>query len=331
MIISRTPFRISFFGGGTDYPSWYQENGGSVMSTTIDKYCYITCRILPPFFEYKHRIVYSKIENVYAANEIIHPSVRETIKWAQIESGLEIHHDGDLPARSGLGSSSAFTVGLINALNALKGQISSKEYLAKNAINIEQNLIGESVGAQDQIATAYGGFNKIDFFENNTFKVTPLIIKNERLSILKSHFLLFFTGFSRIADEIAKSKIENFKNKKNVMKNIQAMVPQAIEILINNNIAINEFGKLLDESWNLKRSLSEKVSTPEIDSLYSIAMRAGAAGGKLLGAGGGGFFLVFASPEKHNKIRSDLCNLITVNFDFDNTGSSIVLYQPNGF
>jgi len=331
MIISRTPFRISFFGGGTDYPAWYQENGGSVISTSIDKYCYITCRELPPFFEYKHRIVYSKVENVLHTNEIIHPSVRATLNWAKIEHGLEVHHDGDLPARSGMGSSSAFTVGLVNALNALAGRMSSKEYLAESAIHIEQNLIGEHVGSQDQIATAYGGFNKIEFFPGNTFKVTPIIINKEALSYFKSHLMLFFTGFSRIADEIAKSKIENFKSKKNELKNIQGMVDRAVEILTGKEMSVNDFGVLLDDSWKYKRSLSEKVSTPEIDDLYRIAINSGAIGGKLLGAGGGGFLLVFASPERHSKIRESLSKLISVKFEFENSGSTIVLYQPNGF
>ena len=209
--------------------------------------------------------------------------------------------------------------------------MSSKEYLAKTAINIEQNLIKENVGSQDQVATAFGGFNRIDFNIDDSFTVTPLIINPIRLNHFKSHLLLFFTGFSRIADEIAKSKIDNLKNKKNELKIMQQMVIPAIDILTNNERSITEFGRLLDESWKYKRSLSEKVSTPEIDNLYSIAINSGAIGGKLLGAGGGGFLLVFASPEKHTSIKEKLKQLICVNFDFENDGSSIVLYQPNGF
>lgn len=330
MIITRTPFRISFFGGGSDYPTWYRKHGGSVLATTIDKYCYITCRKLPPFFEHKHRIVYSKIENVHSVEEITHPSVRSTFKWAGVSDGLELHHDGDLPARSGLGSSSAFTVGLVNALYAMKGQMVTPEALAENALHIEQDLIGENVGSQDQISAAFGGFNRIDFHRDGGFNVIPLIIPVQRLAELKSHLMLCFTGFSRIADAIAKSKIDNFKNRESELNLMHMMVDQAIEILANTSIPIQEFGKLLGQSWQYKRNLSSMVSSPEIDEIYASAMSAGAEGGKILGAGGGGFMLLFAKPQNHAAIRKRLENLIHVNFDFDNTGSKVVLYQPNG-
>lgn len=330
MIITRTPFRISFFGGGTDYPAWYRENGGAVLSTSIDKYCYVSCRKLPPFFEHKHRIVYSKIENVKDIDEIEHPAVKSILRWANVRNGLELHHDGDLPARSGLGSSSSFTVGLIHALSALEGRLITKEELAKNALHVEQNLIGESVGSQDQIAAAYGGFNLIEFYKNGNFSVTPMVISQERLVELQSHLLLFFTGFSRIANEIAKSKIQNFKSRESELKSINEMVIQGINILGNPNTKIEEFGELLDLGWQQKRKLSDRVSTDDIDQIYSLAIRAGATGGKILGAGGGGFMLLFASPDRHSKITDSLNHLVRVNFKFEDSGSKVVLYQPNG-
>jgi D-glycero-alpha-D-manno-heptose-7-phosphate kinase len=330
MIITRTPFRISFFGGGTDYPAWYREHGGAVLATTIDKYCYITCRRLPPFFEHKHRIVYSVIENVSHIDEIEHPSVRTVLNWAKVEDGLEIHHDGDLPARSGLGSSSAFTVGLAHALYGLNGKMVTQEVLARDAIHIEQALIGENVGSQDQVSAAYGGFNRIDFHRDDTFDVSPIILPVHRRDELRNHLMLCFTGFSRIADKIAKSQIDNFKNRETELKRMQGMVDEAIAILTDSRVSIDEFGKLLDISWKYKRSLSNQVSTPEIDQIYDEAMRAGAIGGKILGAGGGGFMLLFAKPEKHASIRERLKDLVHVSFRFDDSGSRVVLYQPGG-
>jgi D-glycero-alpha-D-manno-heptose-7-phosphate kinase len=330
MIITRTPFRISFFGGGTDYPAWYLENGGVVLATTIDKYCYITCRHLPPFFEHKHRIVYSRIENVLHHREIEHPAVRAILGWAGCERGLEIHHDGDLPARSGLGSSSSFTVGLVHALTALEGKYISKETLAENAIHIEQKIINENVGSQDQISAAFGGFNRIEFKRNDTFQVSPIVLNKDRLHELQSHLMLCFTGFSRIASEIAKSKIANFKIREVELKLMKEMVDEAIQILQSSNAPIEEFGTLLHESWQYKRSLSDKVSTPEIDFLYDEALSAGATSGKILGAGGGGFLLLFVKPELQPQVRQRLKHLIHVPFKFEGSGSRVVLYQPNG-
>lgn len=301
-----------------------------MLATTIDKYCYITCRNLPPFFEHKHRIVYSKIENALRNDDIEHPAVRAVFKWANITNGLEVHHDGDLPARSGLGSSSAFTVGLANAVYALKGQMTSKYNLAKDALHIEQDLIGENVGSQDQISAAYGGFNRIDFHRNETFDVSPVIIPHARQKELRDHLMLCFTGFTRIADVIAKSKIENIKNRVTELNRMKEMVDEAVSILGNSNTNIDEFGRLLDDAWKYKRSLSEKVSTPEIDYIYNEAKSAGAIGGKILGAGGGGFMLLFAKPERHDAIRERLNDLIHVNFNFEDSGSRVVLYQPNG-
>jgi len=331
MIISKTPFRISLFGGGTDYPSWYRDNGGSVLATAIDKYCYISCRHLPPFFEHKHRVVYSKVESVKEINEIQHPAVRAVLSTLGTNEGLEIHHDGDLPARSGLGSSSSFTVGLINALNALKGQQTSKEDLAKQAIYIEQEVLKENVGSQDQILAAFGGFNRIDFNSDDSFNITPVIINKDLTGQLQNHMLLFFTGLSRYASDIAKDKIANFKNHFRELTQMKEMVNEGLSILQSNSDPIKDLGKLLHESWELKRSLSTKVSTPQIDEIYKSGIESGAFGGKILGAGGGGFILFIAKPENHEKIRTRLKNLVHVSFKFNNTGSKIVVYEPNGF
>lgn len=329
MIISRTPFRVSFFGGGTDYPKWFQEHGGVVLSTSIDKYCYITCRYLPQFFEHNYRIVYSKIENVRTIDEIVHPAVRAVLGYFHCEKGLEIHHDGDLPARSGLGSSSSFTVGLINAVMALNGSYISKEDLAAQAIDIEQNVIQESVGSQDQISAAFGGFNRIEFLKDGSFQVTPIILQKDRLNELQDNLMLYFTGLSRNAPEIAQSKIENFKRRETELLRMKEMVGEAIALLQDKR-PIADFGRLLNDSWQYKRTLSSKVTTPEVDEIYDTAMANGAIGGKLLGAGGGGFLLLFVPPERQARIREKLRHLVHVPFRFENSGSRIVMYQPNG-
>lgn len=330
MIITRTPFRISFFGGGTDYPAWFREHGGAVLATTINKYCYISCRRLPPFFEHKHRVVYSRIENVVRNDDIEHPAVRAVLNWAHVEEGLEIHHDGDLPARSGLGSSSSFTVGLVHALYGLVGRMVNKNDLAKDAIHIEQDVMAEHVGSQDQISAAFGGFNRIEFQRHGSFDVVPVLMPPERREALRSHLMLCFTGFSRLASEVAKSKIDNLKNREAELTCMREMVDEGIAILQNSNRSIDDFGSLLDASWQYKRRLSDRVSTPEIDRIYDAAMTAGATGGKILGAGGGGFLLLFAKPERQNAIRERLKHLVHVPFDFEDTGSRVVVYQPNG-
>lgn len=330
MIITRTPFRISFFGGGTDYPTWFQEHGGVVVATTIDKYCHISCRYLPPFFEHKYRIVYSIIENVVDPAEIQHPSVRAVLQYMGCKDGLEIHHDGDLPARSGLGSSSSFTVGLINALKALNGNYISNEDLASLAIHIEQNVIKENIGSQDQISAAYGGFNRIEFLRDGGFRVNPVILHKDRLEEFQGNLMLFFTGFSRIASEIAKSKVDNMHQRQEELTRMKEMVDEAISILQGNS-SLDEFGRLLDQGWQYKKSLSDKVSTAEIDQMYEAACRAGAIGGKLLGAGGGGFMLLFVKPEDQPRVRECLNKLIHVPFRLENSGSRVVLYQPSGF
>lgn len=330
MIITRTPFRISFFGGGTDYPAWFHKNGGEVLSTTIDKYCYITCRHLPPFFDYKHRIVYSAIENVKHWDEIKHPAVRGVLSQINCAKGLEIHHDGDLPARSGLGSSSSFTVGLLHALAALKGNYISKEQLARDAIHMEQKVIGENVGSQDQIAAAYGGFNRIEFLRSGSFQVSPMVVKKQRMRDLNKHLMLCFTGFARYSSEVAQSTIANLKQRETELRRMRDMVDEAVQILHSCSRPIEEFGDLMHESWVCKRALSDKVSTPEIDAMYEKARGAGAIGGKILGAGGGGFMLLFVRPEHQPQVREVLKDLVHVPFNFDESGSRIVMYQPNG-
>jgi D-glycero-alpha-D-manno-heptose-7-phosphate kinase len=327
MIISKTPFRISFFGGGTDYPAWFEKYGGAVLSTTIDKYCYISLRYLPPFFEHKHRIVYSIVENVKSSNEIKHPVVKSILKHFKIDKGVEIHHDGDLPARSGLGSSSSFTVGMLNSIYALKGKIISKSQLAKEAIHIEREVLKESVGSQDQIAVAYGGFNKIIFNNDHDFRVEAVTLHKEKIKQLQNHLMLVFTGFSRFASEIAVEQIRNTPNKKKELSAMRNMVDKAIEIL-NKDRDIIEFGRLLHKSWQVKKHLSGKISNREVNSLYEKALKHGAIGGKLLGAGGGGFMLLFVRPEDRKKVARGLKGFLEVEFKFENEGSQIIYYNP---
>jgi D-glycero-alpha-D-manno-heptose-7-phosphate kinase len=331
MIISRTPFRISFFGGGSDYPAWYRKYGGSVLGTTIDKYCYISLRYLPPFFDYKHRVVYSKVETVNEIDEFQHPAVRGVLKTMGIQEGLEVHHDGDLPARSGLGSSSSFTVGLVHAIKALQGEFISKRDLANMAVHIEQDILKENVGSQDQIMTAMGGFNLIEFRTDDTYDVTPIILTKDRIEDLQQHMMLFFTGFTRIASDIAKKQIENLEKKKKEIDSMQMMVREGMRILQGNGDMAKNFGGLLHEYWKYKRAIADNVSNPAIDQIYNSAQEAGAYGGKLLGAGGGGFMLILAPHDAHEKIREKLRHLTCVSFRFDFTGSKIVIYEPDNF
>lgn len=321
-VISRTPYRMSFFGGGTDYPSWYMEKPGAVLATSIDKYCYILCRWLPPLFEHKHRIVYRQIELTQEIDEIQHPSVRETLKFMGITNGIEIHHAGDLPARAGMGTSSSFTVGLLHALYALQKMVPSKMELAVDAIRIEQDIIGENIGSQDQVTAAFGGFNRIDFTSSN-IEVTP--IKSERLEELEKCLQLFFTGFSRIASQIAREWIERTHNNKYILREMYAMVGEGGKILTSTG-SLFDFGKLLNESWKLKRRLSPHISTDYIDYLYANAIGAGAIGGKLLGAGGGGVLLFFVESELQARVREKLSSLLYVPFRFENSGSEIIFH-----
>jgi D-glycero-alpha-D-manno-heptose-7-phosphate kinase len=330
MIISRTPFRISFFGGGTDYPIWYREHGGAVIGTTIDKYCYISVRPLPPFFEHRFRIVYSKIEFVNDVPSIQHPAVRAVLTEMGLTEGLEIHHDSDLPARSGLGSSSSFTVGLLNAAHALNGRMISKDALAREAIRIEQDVLKESVGSQDQLWAAHGGLNKIQFSPDGTFSLSKIILTADRLAELRQSMMLFFTGFSRFASDFAHDQIKNLNQRQTQLNTIRSMVQRAEEILVDPRTPLREFGELLHDSWRLKRELADSVSNQKIDEIYEAGRTAGAIGGKLLGAGGGGFMVFLVDPDKRERIRERLKNLIHVTINFDTEGSKIVLYQPTG-
>lgn len=330
MIISRTPFRISFFGGGTDYPKWYRQHGGSVLGCTINKYCYLTVRELPPFFEHKHRVVYSKVENVKNVEEIEHPAVRAVLGEFKPKTGLEIHHDGDLPARSGLGSSSSFTVGLLHALYALRGQMVSKVVLAREAIRIEQDVVRENVGSQDQVWAAYGGLNRIDFRTDESFDVQPLMLPSDRRRELQDHLFLVFTGFSRYASAIAADKIANLDRRTRHLELMGEMVDQAMTILSSSTASLDEFGALLHENWKLKRELANSVSNSNIDDIYEAGRSAGAIGGKLLGAGGGGFMLFFVRTEHRARLKENLAKLVHVAFEFETNGSRIVIYEPDG-
>ena len=327
MVISRTPFRISFFGGGTDYPIWYRDHGGTVLGTTIDKYCYISCRYLPPFFEHRIRIVYSRIENCQRVDQIAHPAVREVLRFLGIERGVEIHHDGDLPARSGMGSSSSFTVGLLHGLYALQGTMPSKRQLALEGIRIEQDLIKESVGSQDQVLAAFGGFNHIVFAPNGEISVRPVTVSAERLKELNSHLMLFYSGIERTASDIAESYITDLNGKKSQLRIMKDLVDESISIL-NGRGDIAAFGALLHEAWQAKRGLSAKVSNTQVDGIYELAMANGALGGKLLGAGGGGFMLLFVPPHDQPRVRECLNDLIYVPFRFEFAGSQIIFFDP---
>lgn len=329
MIITRTPLRISFFGGGTDYPVWFREFGGAVLSTTIDKCCYITCRRLPPFFEYHSRISYSKVENVNQNGAIEHPSVRACLQFLEVDEGVEIQHVADLPARTGLGTSSAFTVGLLLALYALREQTRNKHALAKDAIHVEQKVIGEAVGSQDQISAAYGGFNRINFHTDGSFEVKQVIAPAARLAALQQHCALFFTGFSRTASEIAKEQIKATPQRKRELESMRQMVEEAEEIVTNPDRPIEEFGHLLHESWKIKRTLTQNITNNNLDEIYEAGRSAGALGGKLLGAGGGGFMLFFVPPERRRELRARLKNLLCVPFSFSNRGSHVVVHEPD--
>ena len=327
MIVSRTPHRISFFGGGTDYPSYYLKYGGKVLGVAIDKYCYLNVRYLPPFFEHKHRIVYSKIENINELELIDHPSVRETLKYLNVDFGVSIHHDGDIPAKSGMGSSSAFTVGLLKSMHAIHGKMISKDELTKEAIHIEQNLIKENVGSQDQTFAAYGGLNSIDFLPNGEIVVNPIILTGERLHNLENNFLLYFSGISRIASEIAKDQIQNISKNETNLHEMKNLVNEAYRILTGNG-NIDEFGELLNYTWKLKKSLSNKISNSEVDKMYDLAMNAGAIGGKLLGAGGGGFMVFYVNQKNKSNVKNALKNYLNIPFRFDFEGSQVIVYKP---
>ena len=327
MIICRTPYRISFFGGGTDYPAWYRQHGGGVLAASIDKFCYITCRYLPPFFEHRIRIVYRQIETCSTVDEISHPVVREAIRMLEIDRGVEIHHDGDLPARSGMGSSSAFTVGLLHALHALRGEMPTKHQLTTEAIHLEQNVLRETVGSQDQTLAAFGGLRHVRFQTDGEIEVSPLVLPHGRAAELKSNLMLVYTGIARTAADIANSYVPEIESRRRQLRIMKQMVDEAIEILTG-GVNLIAFGELLHEAWLAKRSLSDLVSNDKVDELYRTAREAGAIGGKLTGAGGGGFLLLFVPPKRRADVIDALSGCIHVPFEFEAAGSQIIFYEP---
>ncbi len=329
MVITSTPLRISFFGGGTDYPVWYREYGGAVLATTINKRCYITCRRLPPFFEYHSRVSYSKVENVRRNDAIEHPSVRGCLQFLGIDEGVEIHHVADLPARTGLGTSSAFTVGLLLGLYALQDRMRDKHALAADAIHVEQELLQEAVGAQDQVSAAYGGFNRINFRTDGTIEVKRVLTAPSRLAELEQHLALYFTGFSRTASEIAQEQVRMTPQRKQELDAMLQLVDEGESILASPARSLDEFGRLLHEGWQIKRSLTQKITNASIDEIYEAGLSAGALGGKLLGAGGGGFMLFFVPPERRQALRERLKKLLCVPFAFSNQGSHVAVYEPD--
>jgi len=328
MVITSTPLRISFFGGGTDYPVWYREHGGAVLSTTIDKSCFITCRWLPPFFEYHSRISYTKVENVNTNTSIQHPSVRACLQYLGISEGVEVHHIADLPARTGLGTSSAFTVGLLHGLYALRDQMRDKHSLALEAIKVEQEILKEAVGAQDQVSAAYGGFNRINFGTDGSDDVNRILTSGDRVAELEGNLALYFTGFSRIASEIAQEQLRQTPHRTQELNTMRDLVDEAEAIITDPNRPIGDFGRLLHESWSIKRTLTQRITNPAIDEIYEAGLSAGALGGKLLGAGGGGFMLFFVPPERREALRMRLKNLLCIPFKFSNRGSHVVVYEP---
>ncbi len=327
MIISRTPFRISFFGGGTDYPDWYREHGGAVLATTIDKYCYLSCRYLPPFFDYRYRVVWSKVENCHTIDQIEHPVVRCLLQHLRLERGVEVHHVGDLPARSGMGSSSAFTVGLLHALHALQGRMAGKQQLMAEAIHVEQQLLRETVGSQDQASAAHGGFNKITFASDGHIQVQPLVLPPGRIEQLDGHLMLFYTGIVRTASKVATAYVTDLPHKRRQLRILRDLVDDAIELLAGPQ-PIERFGELLDEAWTTKRSLGGAISNADVDALYARARAAGAIGGKITGAGGGGFLLLFVPPPAQADVMAALPELVHVPFRFESSGSQILFYGP---
>lgn len=327
MIITKTPFRMSFFGGGTDFSGFFNEHGGAVLSTTFDKYAYVTVRNLPPFFEYKTHLTYSKEEKVNSVDEIQHPAIRNAMKWLGMEK-IRMTYEADLPARSGLGTSSSFAVGMLEAFYALKGKYADKKKLSDDAIYLERTLCAEAGGIQDQIAAAFGGFNRIDFLKDG-YTVNPVVMSRERKKELNDNLMLFFTGFSRFSSDIQKGTEKSMKEKTKELLEIYSLVDEAQKILSDNNADLDEFGKLLDYSWNLKRGISEGISTDSIDEQYKKAMDAGALGGKLLGAGGGGFLLFYVPKEKQKSVKNALKDQMQVPFSFENEGTRIIYYAAD--
>lgn len=329
MIITRTPFRMSFFGGGTDIPVFFKENGGAVISTTFNKYCYITVRHLPRFFDYKTHLTYSQMEFANSYEEIKHPAIRNAMQMMDMHE-IRLVYDSDLPARSGLGTSSSFAVGMLNAFYALKGKYADKKKLADEAIYLERALCNEAGGWQDQIAASFGGFNRINFHDED-YEVLPIIISPERKQQLSDNLLMYFTGFTRFSSEIQKANHITSGEKNLQLKEMLDLVDEAEKVLTTKTTDLDEFGRLLDYTWKLKRQTGTKVSTDELDTLYKKAIDAGALGGKLLGAGGGGFFVFYVHPSKKKKVQNTLGDLMHVPFEFENGGTRIIHYTPESY
>lgn len=327
MIICRTPLRISFFGGGTDYPKWYRQKGGQVISTTINKYSYITARKLPPFFPYNYRVRYFNKEETISIDDIKHPSVRECSKYLDYRAPFDIVHNSDLPARSGLGSSSTFTVGMLHALHSMMNYMPTKRELAKQALHIEQEVICEAVGSQDQVAAAFGGLNHILFNRNGDFTVTPLVVSQQRLMDFQSSLLLVFTGFARTASVIAEEQISRTDSAAVELSSISDLCSEALTIFSSPTRSVDELGNLLHEQWKLKRAITPFITSSAIDDIYETGLKHGAIGGKLLGAGGGGFMLFYAPPDRHQYIKDALDEKMFVPFSFENTGSQVIYFS----
>ena len=329
MIITQTPFRMSFFGGGTDFSGFYDEHGGAVLSTTFDKYCYVTVRHLPCFFEYSTHLTYSKTEYVTSVDEIQHPAIRNAMKWLDMHE-IRLTYESDLPARSGLGTSSSFAVGLLSDFYSLKGKYADKRRLADDAIYLERVLCREAGGIQDQIAASFGGLNRINFSRDG-YSVHPIIISTERKQALNDHLMLFFTGFSRFSADIQENTKTVLKDKTKQLLEMKSLVDEAEKILTDKNIHLDDFGKLLDYTWHLKKGISTAISTNSIDEQYSKAIRAGAIGGKLLGAGGGGFLLFYVPLDKQAAVRDALSGLLYVPFRFEDEGTKVIFYQSEQY
>lgn len=328
MIITQTPFRMSFFGGGTDFPGFYKEHGGAVISTTFDKYCYVNVRHLPRFFDYTTELSYAKTERVSRVEDIEHPAIREAMKQLDMHE-IRLTYEADLPARSGLGTSSSFAVGMLNAFYALKGKYADKRKLADDAIFLERVLCNESGGVQDQIAASFGGLNRINF-DADGYSVNPIIIAPDRKNLLNRNLMLFFTGFSRFSSDIQVEAEKNLKSKKDQLLEMLSLVDDAEKVLTS-KCDLNELGKLLDYTWKLKRGITNKVSTDSIDAVYEKAIKAGATGGKLLGAGGGGFLLFYVEPEKQKQVHEALDKLLYVPFEFETGGTRVIHYTPESY
>lgn len=329
MVITKTPFRMSFFGGGTDMENFFVENGGAVLSTTFDKYCYVTVRHLPRFFEYSTELAYSRMERITSIQDIQHPAIRNAMKMLHMQE-IRLTYEADLPARSGLGTSSSFAVGMLNAFYALKGKYADKKKLADEAIYLERSLCQETGGWQDQIAASFGGLNRINFNADG-YEVLPIIISPERKKQLNQNLMMFFTGFTRFSSDVQKTNAQSRTDKRKQLKEMLTLVDEAEQVLVDKEKDLEEFGRLLDHTWRLKRQTGEAVSTSNIDILYAKGIAAGALGGKLLGAGGGGFLIFYVQPEYQSAVREAMKDLLYIPFQFEDGGTRVIHYSPEDY